>query len=81
MELQDADRVLSGEGGLPLVDYVKAILGTGYSGPLSVEAFHPNYELGEPAMVAQEAFRQAEALLVTSTGQGTPFLASLHSAY
>ena len=69
--LQDADRVLPGEGGLPLADYVKAVLGTtGYSGPLSVEAFHPKYELGEPAMVAQEAFRQAEALLATSTVEG-----------
>ena len=64
-EIADYDRVLPGEGGLPLADYLKAILNTGYAGPLSVEVFHSKYELGKPAMVAQEAFRQASQLLST----------------
>jgi sugar phosphate isomerase/epimerase len=44
---------------------LKAILDTGYVGPLSVEVFHSKYELDEPAVVAQEAFRQASQLLST----------------
>ncbi len=63
--IADSDRVLPGEGGLPLADYLKAILDTRYAGPLSVEVFHPKYELGEPAIVAQEAFRKASQLLST----------------
>lgn len=66
-EITDSDRVLPGDGGLPLANYVKAILDTGYAGPLSVEVFHPKYELYEPAMVAQEAFQQARRLLLTAT--------------
>jgi len=62
-EITDSDRVLPGEGGLPLADYLKTILDTGYAGPLSVEVFHPKYELGEPEIVADEAFRRANQLL------------------
>lgn len=61
-EITDSDRVLPGEGGLPLADYVKAIVDTGYTGPLSVEVFHRKYELVEPAQVAEQAFRRANQL-------------------
>ncbi len=64
-EITDRDRVLPGEGGLPLAAYVKAILDTGYAGPLSVEAFHPKYESGEQTTVAKEAFRKVDQLLST----------------
>lgn len=62
-EITDSDRVLPGEGGLPLAEYVKAITDTGYTGPFSVEVFHPKYKLDDPAMVAQDAFRWANKLL------------------
>jgi len=65
-EITDSERVLPGEGGLPLADCVKAILNTGYAGPFSVEVFHPKYKLDNPAMVAKDAFRWASALLTTS---------------
>ena len=42
-ELQDADRVLPGEGGLPLVDLLTAISGIGYKSAVSVEVFRPKY--------------------------------------
>jgi len=35
----------------------------GFLAELSMEVFHSKYELGDPAMVAQEAFRQASQLL------------------
>ena len=64
-EITDSDRVLPGKGGLPLADYVKSILGTGYAGSFSVEVFHPEYELHEPANVAEQAMLQATELLST----------------
>ncbi|MCK4410899.1 hypothetical protein KAV67_01315, partial [Candidatus Bipolaricaulota bacterium] len=35
----------------------------GFLAELSMEVFHSKYELGDPAMVAPEAFRQASQLL------------------
>lgn len=39
--LTDEDRVLPGEGGLPLDGFYRALLGTGYDGVLSLELFGP----------------------------------------
>ena len=44
MEITDDDRVLPGEGGLPLIEYLKALSGIEFGGPISVEVFHPKYE-------------------------------------
>ena len=63
VELQDADRVLSGEGGLPLVDMLTAISGIGYKGTVSVEVFHPKYGERDPRDVAQEAYKRAQTVL------------------
>lgn len=59
----DADRVLPGEGGLPLADLLVAIGRTGYRGPISVEVFHPKYADGDPNQVAKDAYRSASAAL------------------
>lgn len=66
-ELHDEDRVLPGEGGLPLEDLLDGIRRTGYSGPVSVEVFHPKYGERDPAAVARDAFRAAHGIL-TATG-------------
>jgi len=63
-EITDLDHVLPGEGGLALVDFLNAILSTGYTG--SVEVFHSKYELDEPTTVARQVFRQASRLLSTA---------------
>jgi len=65
-ELRDEDRVLPGEGGLPLTDFLRVILCTGYRGPVSVEVFHPRYKERDPAVVAQEAYHRAKEVLQTS---------------
>jgi sugar phosphate isomerase/epimerase len=54
-ELLDGDRVLPGEGGLPLRELLAAIADTGYRGPVSVEVFHPKYGNRSPHEVAREA--------------------------
>lgn len=62
-ELRDGDRVLPGEGELPLVDLLTAISRTGYHGPISVEVFHPRYGERDPAEVSREAYHRAQTVL------------------
>ena len=62
-EITDPDRVLSGEGQLPLAEILAAILGTGYEGPISVEVFHPKYGERAAGDVAQDAFERASSLV------------------
>jgi 2-keto-myo-inositol isomerase len=65
-ELLDADRVLPGEGGLPLVETMDAIRQTGYRGGMSVEVFHPKYARLAAADVARDAYKRATSLLKAS---------------
>jgi 4-hydroxyphenylpyruvate dioxygenase len=62
-ELLDEDRVLPGEGGLPLAVLLGAIGQTGYRGAVSVEVFHPKYGASNPHDVACEAYRRAVRVL------------------
>ena len=54
-DIADEDRVLPGEGGLPLAEYLEAFLGIGFGGPVSVEVFHPKYETIAPGRGALDA--------------------------
>ena len=65
-ELLDADRVLPGDGGLPLVETMDAIRQTGYRGGMSVEVFHPKYAKMRVADVARDAFQRGTLLLKDS---------------
>jgi 2-keto-myo-inositol isomerase len=65
-ELLDADRVLPGEGHLPMREYMEAIRQTGYAGGMSVEVFHPKYGKTPVAEVAADAHRRAVSLLKDS---------------
>jgi sugar phosphate isomerase/epimerase len=73
-DLVDADRVLPGEGRLPLVEIMDAIRQTGYRGGMSVEVFHPRYGQQVAGDVAREAHRRATSLLRESgwTSEETP---------
>ena len=65
-ELTDAERVLPGEGGLPLVEVLDAVRQTGYEGGLSVEVFHPKYSQRDPFQVAGEAYERTSSVLKRS---------------
>ena len=69
-DITDEDRVLPGEGGLPLSDYVGALANIGFEGPLSVEVFHPKYENINPGKGALEAYVRTHSALA-SAGLGT----------
>ena len=62
-KVTDSQRVLPGEGDLPLIPLLSAIRDTGYDGPVSVEVFHPKYAAQDPTQVAARAYELAcEAL-------------------
>lgn len=58
-KVTDSDRVLSGEGHLPLTDYLRALAAIGYEGPISVEVFHPKHEDIAPGKGARDALQSA----------------------
>jgi len=65
-EISDEDRVLPGEGGLPLLDYLRALAGIRFGGPVSVEVFHPKYESIGPGKGAREARARVCSALVSA---------------
>lgn len=62
-EIEDADRVLPGEGIIPLQQMLGALRSRGYSGPWSLETFNPGYWEEDPASVARRG-REALARLL-----------------
>ncbi len=71
-ELTDDDRVLPGEGGLDLGPILAAVRRTGYTGPVSVEVFHPKYNDLEPPLVARMAFQSCVQALADAGWKLTP---------
>ncbi len=50
--IEDADRVLPGEGVIKLRDLIADLAASGYSGPWSLETFNPSYWRDDPESVA-----------------------------
>jgi 4-hydroxyphenylpyruvate dioxygenase len=67
-EITDGDRVLPGEGDLPLRAIVETIGKTGFAGPISVEVFHPKYGNEDAGLVAERALQAAKRLTRTWDG-------------
>lgn len=62
-QLTDAQRLLPGEGIIPLKDILAALKEIGYDRLVSIELFRPEYWEWEPLRVAQEAKERIEGLL------------------
>jgi 2-keto-myo-inositol isomerase len=62
-EIEDADRVLPGEGVIRLRELVAALRDRGYSGPWSLETFNPSFWEEEPSVVGRRGWASLEALL------------------
>ena len=61
--LTDADRVMPGDGTLPLVEMIRKLQSTGYSGKVMLELFSPHW-WGKPAEeVCRVGRRKVEAVL------------------
>jgi 4-hydroxyphenylpyruvate dioxygenase len=60
------------QGGLDLVGFTRAVLATGYQGPLSLEVFNDVFRQADPHRTAVDARRSLIALQEAITGSSTP---------
>ena len=62
-EIQDADRILPGEGVISLRELINELRSRGYSGPWSLETFNPSYWGEDPAQVAKRGLAAVKNVL------------------
>jgi 4-hydroxyphenylpyruvate dioxygenase len=56
-------RSMPGEGDLRVVDFTRAVMATGYSGPLSLEIFNDQFRAGSPRTIAADGHRSLVFLM------------------
>lgn len=56
-------RAMPGEGDLNVTDFMRAVVATGYRGPVSLEIFNDQFRGGQPRSVAQDGYRAVMALM------------------
>ncbi|SEP22300.1 4-hydroxyphenylpyruvate dioxygenase [Salinihabitans flavidus] len=56
-------RNMPGEGDLPVSDFMRAVMATGYAGPVSLEIFNDQFRGGSPDTIAQDGHRSLIALM------------------
>tara|TARA_R110002020_G_scaffold176756_15_gene369279 strand:+ start:3263 stop:5146 length:1884 start_codon:yes stop_codon:yes gene_type:complete len=56
-------RNMPGEGDLPVTDFMRAVMATGYAGPISLEIFNDQFRGGSPGTIAQDGHRSLIALM------------------
>ena len=56
-------RNMPGEGDLQVTDFMRAVMATGYSGPISLEIFNDQFRGGSPGTIAQDGHRSLIALM------------------
>ncbi len=61
--LDNTTRLIPGDGVSPLTRILKKLAEKGYSGPLSVELFLPEFQQGDPYEVARKIREKAEAVM------------------
>ena len=61
--LKDPDRVMPGDGVIPLADFIKGLHAAGYRGPMEVELFNEAIRKRDPLEVAKEARTKTERIL------------------
>ncbi len=61
--LDNATRVMPGDGVAPLGRILRKLASKGYAGPLSVELFLPVFQQGDPFEVAREVRQKAERVM------------------
>lgn len=56
-------RNMPGEGDLDVTGFMRAVMATGYSGPISLEIFNDQFRGGNPKTVAKDGYRSLIALM------------------
>ncbi|PZA06789.1 MULTISPECIES: sugar phosphate isomerase/epimerase [unclassified Meiothermus] len=64
MSIEDGDRVLPGEGRIPLKRYLQELRSSGFDGPWSLETFNEALWKEDPEQVAIRGFRALQGLLL-----------------
>lgn len=62
-EIEDADRVLPGEGVINLKALIRELRAGNYAGPWSLETFNPEYWAQDPEDIARRGYAAIDALL------------------
>lgn len=58
-------RNMPGEGDLDVTAFMRAVMATGYGGPISLEIFNDQFRGGRPATIAQDGYRSLVNLMDT----------------
>ena len=61
--LQDADRVMPGDGVIDLGGFITALVRAGYAGPAEVELFNPKFRELDPLEVSKESRHKSERII------------------
>ena len=56
-------RNMPGEGDLDVTGFMKAVMATGYTGPISLEIFNDQFRGGHPKTIAKDGYRSLVALM------------------
>jgi 4-hydroxyphenylpyruvate dioxygenase len=56
-------RNMPGEGDLAVTDFMRAVVATGYDGPISLEIFNDQFRGGRPSNLARDGYRSLVALM------------------
>jgi 3-dehydroshikimate dehydratase len=56
-------RNMPGEGDLPVTEFMRAVMATGYAGPVSLEIFNDQFRGGSSRQVARDGYRSLVALM------------------
>ena len=56
-------RNMPGEGDLEMIGFTRAVMATGYSGPISLEIFNDQFRAGQPKTIAKDGYRSLLALM------------------
>ncbi|SMY06941.1 bifunctional sugar phosphate isomerase/epimerase/4-hydroxyphenylpyruvate dioxygenase family protein [Flavimaricola marinus] len=56
-------RNMPGEGDLAVADFMRAVVATGYAGPISLEIFNDQFRGGRPRTIAKDGYRSLVALM------------------
>uniref|UniRef100_UPI003B51DF7C bifunctional sugar phosphate isomerase/epimerase/4-hydroxyphenylpyruvate dioxygenase family protein n=1 Tax=Roseovarius indicus TaxID=540747 RepID=UPI003B51DF7C len=56
-------RNMPGEGDLAVTDFMRAVMATGYAGPVSLEIFNDQFRGGSPETIARDGYRSLISLM------------------
>jgi 4-hydroxyphenylpyruvate dioxygenase len=69
---------MPGQGDLPVVDFTRAVVATGYDGPLSLEIFNDQFRGGSPKSIAVDG-RRSLVYLMDQVGRAEPAIVQMAS--